>query len=326
MTADTVVRRIIGGTDIEVCPLCLGGNGFGWTADQPQSFAVLDAYLAGGGNFIDTADQYSNWVPGHQGGESERIIGNWLRDRGVRDSIVLATKVGAVGLGNPGGLTRESILRRTEASLTRLGVDCIDVLYAHHDDPATPLEESMEAFREVLADGTVRCLGASNYTAPRLSAAFEIARAADLRSFSIFQTHYNLLERGRYEESLAPVVARERIACVAYWALAKGFLTGKYRDGQAAGPLTFSDRAERHRVRDYATSRNLAILHVLEDIGAHHGVGPGPVALAWTLTQPTITATVVSARNPEQLAELLAMLRVDLTAAELETIDAATAA
>jgi aryl-alcohol dehydrogenase-like predicted oxidoreductase len=318
-------RRPLGRTDLEVFPLCLGGNVFGWTADEAQSFEVLDAYVEAGGNFIDTADQYSNWVPGHKGGESETVLGRWLRDRGNRDQIVLATKVGAVGLGNPGGLTAESIHRRTRASLERLGVERIDLLYAHHDDPATPLEETMGAFDELVSDGTVRWLGVSNYSAERLRLALSVAQRDQLTPFTVLQARYNLLERDQYEDSLLSVAREHDLACVPYWALAKGFLTGKYRVPVADDQPGLSDRTLRHRVLDYLDERSLNVLSTLDAIAFAHGVSVGAVALAWTAAQPTIIAPIASARNRGQLEDLLPMLELTLSDDELERLDQVTA-
>ncbi len=325
MTTLTPHRRRLGRTDLDVFPLCLGGNVFGWTADQAQSFAVLDDYAAAGGNFIDTADQYSNWVPGHQGGESETVIGEWLRARGNRDEIVIATKVGAVGIGNPGGLTAESIRRRTEGSLRRLGIDTIDLLYAHHDDPGTPLEETMEAFDVLVREGTVRWLGVSNYSPSRLEEAFAVAGEGGWTPFTVLQDRYNILERPRYEEGLLDGARAHGLAFVPYWTLAKGFLTGKYRAAELGGDDRFSDRASRHSVMDYATDRNLATLSVVEAIAASHEVSVAAVALAWTAAQPTVTAPIASARTPGQLADLLPMLALDLSDGELSELDRVSA-
>ena len=307
-------------------PLCLGGNVFGWTADEQQSFAVLDEYVAAGGNFIDTADQYSNWVPGHKGGGSETVIGRWMRLRGNRQQLVIATKVGAVGLGNSGGLTAKSIHRRARGSLKRLGVDTIDLLYAHHDDPGTPLEETMEALDTLVREGSARWLGVSNYSSERLDEAFGVADVGGWTPFTVLQGRYNLLERELYEDALLSAVRAHDLAFVPYWALAKGFLTGKYRTSDATSDDSFSDRATRHRVLDYATERNLAILGTLEQIAAEHGVNIGAVALAWTAGQPTVTAPIASARTPEQLADLLGMLQVTLSDEELARLHQASTA
>jgi aryl-alcohol dehydrogenase-like predicted oxidoreductase len=324
MTTVAAPRRTLGRTDLQVFPLCLGGNVFGWTADEERSFAVLDAYVAAGGNFIDTADQYSNWVPGHQGGESETILGRWLRARGNRDEIVLATKVGAVGLGNPGGLTAESIDRRVEGCLTRLGVDTIDLLYAHHDDPGTPLEETMGAFDALVRAGTVRWLGGSNYVPDRLRAALRTAEDAGGARFEVLQARYNILERGLYEDELRGICADEGLACVPYWTLAKGFLTGKYRSRDTSGEQ-FSDRATRHNVLEFMDERSTRILDVLAEIAAERETTIAAVTLAWTAAQPTIVAPIASARTVGQLTDLLPMATVELSDSELDRLRDASA-
>lgn len=299
---------------------------FGWTADEQASFEVLDAYTNAGGNFIDTADQYSNWVPGHNGGESETVIGHWLASRGNRSQVVIATKVGAVGIGNPGGLTADSIRGRVSDSLNRLGVENIDLLYAHHDDPGTPLEETMSAFNELVAGGVVRHLGLSNFPVARLNAAFEITSQRGWAPFQVLQAHYNLLERPRYESELRQAVVAHGLTCVPYWTLAKGFLTGKYRADSSATDASFSDRTSRHHVLDYRDPRNLGIIRVLDEVASAHSTTVAAVALAWTAAQPTIQAPIASARTVEQLMGLLPMVDLVLSPQELSTLHEATTA
>jgi aryl-alcohol dehydrogenase-like predicted oxidoreductase len=310
--------RTIGSSDLSVFPLCLGGNIFGWTIDEAQSFAVLDAYAAAGGNFIDTADSYSAWVPGNGGGESETIIGNWMAARGNRDDIVVATKVGK----SPGveGLAPATIRRAAEASLARLRSDRIDLYYAHLDDDGTPLAETLAAFGELIRDGKVRHVAASNYTAPRLAQALDLARDGDLPSYVAIQPHYNLMHREEYEGAPAALCAREGVDCVPYSALASGFLTGKYRIG---APDTGSPRAG--TARGYLDERGLAVLGVLDDLAAAHATTVAAVALAWLAAQPTVAAPIASARTAEQLAELLPMTGLELGADELERLSAASA-
>ena len=309
--------RAIGSSDLSVFPLCLGGNIFGWTIDEPQTFAVLDAYAAAGGNFLDTADSYSAWAPGNSGGESEAIIGNWMAARGNRDDIVVATKVGK----SPGveGLSPATIRRAAEASLARLRTDRIDLYYAHLDDDVTPLAETLGVFGELIREGKVRHVAASNYTAPRLADALELARGGDLPSYVAIQPNYNLMHREEYERALAGVSAREGIACLPYFALASGFLTGKYRIGAAD---TGSPRAG--TARGYLDERGLAVLAVLDDVAASHGTTVAAVALAWLAAQPTVTAPIASARTPEQLAELLPMAGLALGDDELQRLTAAS--
>jgi aryl-alcohol dehydrogenase (NADP+) len=310
--------RSVASTDLSVFPLCLGGNIFGWTVDEAQSFAVLDAYAAAGGNFLDTADSYSAWVPGNGGGESETIIGNWMAARGNRDDIVVATKVGK----SPGveGLGPATIRRAAEASLARLRTDRIDLYYAHLDDESTPLDETLGAFDELIREGKVRHIAASNYTAPRLAEALDLARGGDLPSYVAIQPHYNLVHREEYEGALAELCAREGVGCVPYLALASGFLTGKYRIGAAD---TGSPRAA--TARGYLDERGLAVLAVLDDLAATHATTLAAVALAWLAAQPTVAAPIASARTPEQLAELLPMATLELADGELRRLAEASA-
>jgi aryl-alcohol dehydrogenase-like predicted oxidoreductase len=297
--------------DINVSPLCLGGNVFGWTADEQESFAVLDAYVAAGGNFIDTADVYSAWAPGHEGGESETIIGRWLASRGNRDQVVIATKVGM--LSGHQDLTVQGIRAAAENSLQRLGTDYIDLYYAHVDDQSTPLAETLAGFDALVREGKVRQLGASNHTAERLTEALETAEREGLTKYVALQPPYNLVDRAKYEGELAAVVAANDLACVPYFGLARGFLTGKYRPGQTD---TGSPRAgAASRLLDNPNA--MALLAVLDEISAERQVPMAAVALAWVAAQPTITAPISSARNPQQLAEMLRMNEVELTPEEL---------
>lgn len=303
----------IDGTDLDVFGLCLGGNIWGWTADQQESFAVLDAYVAAGGNFLDTADVYSSWVPGHQGGESEQVIGDWMASRGNRDRVVIATKVGF-----DSGLEAANIRAKAEASLRRLRTDHIDLLYAHRDDKKTPPEETLQAFAELVSEGKVRYIAASNYSADRLSQALSVAEREGLPRYVALQPHYNLIERERYEGELAELCAREGLACLPYFALAKGFLTGKYRPGA-------QDPADTRRGRlagtDYLEDeRAVALLESLDEIAANHGVPVAAVSLAWLDAQPTVIAPVASARTPAQLADLLPSLSLRLSQAELDQL------
>ncbi|MHB1433044.1 MAG: aldo/keto reductase [Streptosporangiaceae bacterium] len=307
----------IGQSDLEVFPLCLGGNVFGWTADESASFAILDAYVAAGGNFVDTADSYSQWAEGNSGGESETVIGRWLARRGRRDDIVIATKVGMSERDH--GLSPDNIRAVSEASLRRLGVDHIDLYYAHEDDPDTPLDDTMAAFDELVRAGKVRYIAASNYTAPRLAAALDAARQAGTASFVALQAHYNLVHRDEYEGALASRCASEGMSCVAYSALADGFLTGKYRAGR---DLPASERAE--DAAAYLNPAGLAALDALDTVARRHDVSVAAVALAWLMTQPTVAAALASARTVEQLADLLPAVDVRLSAADLALLSSAT--
>jgi aryl-alcohol dehydrogenase-like predicted oxidoreductase len=296
-------------TDIDVSALCLGGNVFGWTADRDESFAVLDGFLAGGGNFIDTADVYMAGMPGNSGGESETIIGEWIAARGNRDDVVIATKVGKLpGLDN---LRAETIHTAADASLQRLGVDQIDLYYSHGDDPDTPLEETLGAFSELIAAGKVAQIAASNYSGARLAEALEVSEREGLARFVALQPHYNLMERD-YEDDQRPVCEREDLACFPYFALAKGFLTGKYRPG---GEEVDSVRAE--GATAYLDGRGEAMLSALDEIAAAHEVEVAAVAIAWLGAQPTVLAPIASARNESQLAPLLAGMTLELSTDEL---------
>jgi aryl-alcohol dehydrogenase-like predicted oxidoreductase len=301
----------LGRTDLDVFPLCLGGNVFGWTADEPQSRAILDAYTGAGGNFVDTANSY---LVEH--GASETIIGRWLADRGNRDEIVLATKVGG-GKGPVRNLRPETIEREAHASLERLQTDRIDLYYAHFDDEETPLEESLRAFDALVRAGSVRHLGASNYTAERLAAALELQRANGLAEFTVLQPHYNLLER-EFERTLLPVAEAWDLAVLPYFGLAKGFLTGKYRPG---GEAVESARAE--GAREYLDDRGAAVLEALDEIAAAHGTTVAAVALAWLRAQPRVIGPIASARTTEQLEQILPAATLELTPTEVKRLSAA---
>jgi aryl-alcohol dehydrogenase-like predicted oxidoreductase len=311
--------RTIGSTDLAVFPLCFGGNIFGWTVDEPSAFAVLDAYAAAGGNFIDSADSYSAWVPGNRGGESETVIGRWMAARGNRDDVIVATKVGKMpGLA---GLAPATIRRAAEDSLARLGTDRIDLYYAHLDDEDTPLEESLAAFGELVDEGKVRYIAASNYGAARLAEALAVSRANNLPSYVAVQPHYNLVHRSEYEGALAELCVREGLSCIPYSALASGFLTGKYRVG---GADTGSQRAG--SARAYLDDRGVAVLAALDEVAASHATTVAAVALAWLAAQPAVAAPIASARTPAQLADLLPMADLVLTDAELDRLSSAASA
>jgi aryl-alcohol dehydrogenase-like predicted oxidoreductase len=302
----------IGSSDLDVTRLCLGGNVFGWTADRDTSFAVLDAYVAAGGNFVDTADSYFWRAPGNSGGESEALIGEWMESRGNRDAVVVATKVGS--WPERKGLSAKNIAEAVDDSLRRLRTDHIDLYYAHRDDPDVPQEETADAFDALVRAGKVRALGASNFTAERLRSALEISARDGLASYVALQPHYNLVEREEYENALAPLVESEGLACMPYYALAKGFLTGKYR------PDTQVESERSEGALAYLDDRGRAVLAVLDEIAAGHQVPVAAVALAWLAAQPTVTAPIASARTPEQLAALLPVLDLQLTDDELRLL------
>ncbi|GGM47201.1 NADP-dependent aryl-alcohol dehydrogenase [Longimycelium tulufanense] len=306
----------ISGTTLDVFPLCLGGNVFGWTAGEEESFAVLDAYAAAGGNFVDTADVYTEWVEGNSGGESETILGRWLAARGNRDEIVVATKVGM--LSGYDSLDARTIRSAAENSLRRLGVDHIDLYYAHRDDEKTPLVETLAAFDALVKEGKVRHVAASNYSAPRLAEALAVSDREGFARFVALQPEYNLMERPKYEGELADLVAQEKLASFPYFALASGFLTGKYRPGAEISS------ARSGRAAQYLDERGARVLGALDEIARAHGTPMAAVALAWLAAQPTVVAPIASARTTEQLAEILPMVDLALTPEELDRLTTAS--
>lgn len=303
----------IGSSDLDVAPLSLGGNVFGWTADRETSFAILDAFHAGGGDFIDTADAYSAWVPGHTGGESETIIGEWLASRRP-ENVVVATKVSQHPQYR--GLSAANVRAAAEASLRRLGVDTIDLYYAHFDDADTPLEETVAAFGDLVSDGLVRYTAVSNYSPERIRSWLSLAQAAGTAQPVAIQPHYNLVHRNDVEEGIVPIAEEFGLSLVPYYALASGFLTGKYRSTDAAGGSPRASGAAK-----YATPQGLRIIDALEEIGRAHGASIATTALAWLRQQPTVAAPIASASRPEQVADLLASTRLDLSADELRRLD-----
>jgi aryl-alcohol dehydrogenase-like predicted oxidoreductase len=302
----------LGRSELDVFPLCLGGNVFGWTADEQQSFAVLDAYLAAGGNFIDTADAYSAFAPGNQGGESETVLGNWLSARGNREHVVLATKVGRM----PGleGLAPETIRTGVENSLRRMQTDYIDLYWAHADDPDTPLADTLRTFDELIKAGKVRHIAASNYSAARLEEALQVSDREGLARYIAVQPQYSLVERDEYEGELADLCVREGLSCVPYWALARGFLTGKYRPG------TEVDSPRAGQASAYLDERGLRVLTALDQVAAARDTTVAAVALAWVVAQPAVAAPIASARNTQQLAESLPMAELMLSSEELTAL------
>ncbi len=308
----------IGRSDLDIRPLSLGGNVFGWTADRDTSFAVLDAFHAGGGDFIDTADGYSAWAPGNSGGESETIIGEWLASRRP-ENVVVATKVST----HPDfrGLAAANVRAAAEASLTRLGVDAIDLYYAHFDDPETPLEETVGAFADLVADGLVRYVAVSNYSAARIREWISLAEAAGADLPVAVQPHYNLVHRTAVESEIVPLAEQHGFSLVPYYALASGFLTGKYRTTDATGDSPRAGGAAK-----LATPAGLAVIDALEEVGRAHGASIATTALAWLRAQPTVVAPLASASRPDQVRDLLASMSLDLSADELARLDAVSAA
>lgn len=306
----------IGQTDLEVAPVNLGGNVFGWTLDEQQSVGILDAFVERGFNFIDTADMYSFWIDGKEGGQSETIIGNWLQSRGNRDNVIVATKGGgATGL-HPVDTGKAHILKSVDASLERLKTDYIDLYYTHFDDEKTPVEETLEAYDEVIKAGKVRYIAASNISPERLIASFEASEKNGLPTYQALQPHYNLVERANYEAQYAPLAEKYGLTVFPYWSLASGFLTGKYRSEADFGKSVRGGGAAK-----YLNEKGLAVLDALDQIAAKHQATVATVALAWLLAQPRIGAPVVSATNLSQLGSLLAAPDLVLDKEDLALLD-----
>lgn len=316
-----VTQARIGSSSIEIAPLALGTNVFGWTADRDASFAVLDAFTRDGGNFVDTADGYSHWVPGNGGGESETIIGEWIANRAARDRLVIATKVST----HPQflGLKASNVRAAADASLSRLQTDHIDLYYAHFDDAETPLEETVAAFSELVDAGKVRAIAVSNYTADRVAEWIRIARDGGYHLPVALQPHYNLVERGFETNGLQEVAVTEGLSVFPYYSLAKGFLAGKYRDQADATAAGASPRAS--SAAGYLDDRGARVLVALDQIAEAHSVEVAAVSLAWLRQQPSIAAPIASARNTEQLGALIGSMSLELSAAELEALSAASA-
>jgi aryl-alcohol dehydrogenase-like predicted oxidoreductase len=309
-------KRQIGQSGIAIAPLVIGGNVFGWTADEAASFAVLDAFVDQGGNAIDTADSYSAWVPGHEGGESERVIGAWLKRSGKRDRVVIATKVGM--WPRQLGIRRDNIVAACEGSLQRLGVDAIDLYWLHRDDEATPAEEYVAALEQLQKAGKVRALGASNFKPGRFAEGIAEAKRRSLR-FDAQQPEYHLLNR-EIETELMPLCVRENVSLIPYYGLASGYLTGKYR---TEADKTKSPRGA--RMDKYMTGKGPAVLSALDDIAARHRATPAQVALAWIMAKPAIAAPIASATSVAQLTELMGALLLSLSADDVAALDAASA-
>jgi len=312
--------RKLGGSSLEVSPICLGGNVFGWTADEPTSFAILDAFVGAGFNFIDTADVYSRWVPGHTGGESETVLGNWFKRSGKRKNVILATKVGIELAPDKKGLSKAYILREVEDSLQRLQTDYIDLYQSHIDDATVPLEETLGAYDLLMTQGKVRAIGASNYTVERLAEALKVSKQNGLPRYRCLQPHYNLYERAGYEKDLEPLCLAEGIGVIPYFALASGFLTGKYRSevDLAQGPRG-------QMVKKYLADRGFGILAALDTVAAKHGSTPGKVAVAWLIARPSVTAPIASATSVDQLADLVDAANLKLDAPSIEALNLASA-
>jgi len=312
--------RQLGRSDIRIAPLMLGGNVFGWNVDLAQSCAILDAFLDAGFNAVDTADSYSRWAPGHQGGESEIVIGKWLKRSGKRDKVVVATKVGS-DMGEGKSVRKDYILRACEASLRRLQVDCIDLYQTHFDDEATPVEETMEAYAQLIREGKVRVIGASNISVARLKASLAASERLGIPRYESLQPLYNLYDRHNFESDYAPICAREGLGVITYYSLGAGFLTGKYRSEAD----TAKSAARGDRMKQYLNARGLRILAALDEVAKRHGATPAQISLAWLLTRPEVTAPISSATNMQQLDELLQAPAIKLTGEDIAVLDQASA-
>ncbi|UJJ56927.1 aldo/keto reductase [Rhodanobacter denitrificans] len=312
-------QRPLGHSPLSIAPLAFGGNVFGWSVDERRSFELLDAFVDAGGNLIDTADVYSAWVPGNRGGESETIIGKWLKQSGKRERVVIATKV-AKWAGQP-GLSPVNIRQAVDASLRRLQVDCIDLYLAHQDDASVPMADTLGAFARLIEAGKVRAIGASNFGAARFADALAVSKRHGLPRYESLQPEYNLVRRGGYEKELEPLVRRENIGVISYYALASGFLSGKYRSGADLAKSSARGGA----VKRFLNPRGLQVLAALDAVAAAHHATPAQVALAWLIARPGLTAPIVSATSVEQLHELFGATSLQLSDNEIAQLDLASA-
>ncbi|HEY5166518.1 MAG TPA: aldo/keto reductase [Pseudolabrys sp.] len=315
-----MILRKLGQSDLRIAPIMLGSNVFGWSADQATSFALLDAFVDAGFNAIDTANTYSRWVPGHHGGESETIIGNWLKASGKRGKVVLATKVGE-DMGSGRGLKKSDIIREAENSLLRLQTDRIDIYQTHFDDSVTAPEETLQAYAQLIAHGKVRAIGASNISAARLKNSLDASKRLGIPRYESLQPLYNLYDRKEFEQNYAALCASERIGVITYYSLAAGFLTGKYRSPAD----TAKNAARGGRVKQYLDDRGLRILKALDEVAARRAATPAQVSLAWLIARPSVTAPIVSATSLKQLAEILKAAQIKLNAEDIATLDTASA-
>lgn len=313
-------KRKLGNTGFEVAPLAFGGNVFGWTADEATSFKLLDAFTGAGFNLIDTADSYSRWASGHQGGESETIIGRWMARRGRHDDVIVATKVGSdMGQGHK-VLRKDYILQAAEASLRRLQVDCIDLYQSHWDDEKTPFEETLGAYEQLIRQGKVKAIGASNYSAARLAQALEVSESHKLPRYQTLQPQYNLYERDSFEGELQALCVRENLGAITYFSLAAGFLTGKYRS-----EADFAKSARGPGMKKYLNPRGMKILDALDAVARRLSATPAQVSLAWLMARPGVTAPIASATNLDQLQEILRATAIKLDAEAMTALEQASA-
>jgi aryl-alcohol dehydrogenase-like predicted oxidoreductase len=309
-------KRHLGNTGITVAPLAFGGNVFGWTVDERTSFQLLDAFVDAGFNLIDTANSYSSWVSGNKGGESETIIGNWLKKTGKRDQVVVATKVGSDMGGGRNDLSRNHILQQVESSLRRLRTDYIDLYQSHYDDPLTPMEETLETYAHLVKEGKVRAIGASNFSAERLLQASQVSRERGYPTYQCIQPEYNLYDRAAYERELAPLVLERGLGVINYFSLANGFLTGKYRSD---ADVSKSPRSG--SIKKYLNARGYRILKALNEVAESYHTVPASVSLAWLIARPGITAPIASATKVEQLQELVNATKLQLDQASIDLLN-----
>ena len=313
-------RRKLGNSGIEIYPLAFGGNVFGWTVGKTMSFSLLDAFVEAGFSLIDTADVYSRWVTGHNGGESEIIIGKWMKRRGNREKVVIATKVGKEMGPDRKGLSKSYIMRAVEDSLKRLHTDYIDLYQSHADDPETPLEETFEAYAQLIKGGKVRAIGASNYTADRLAQALQVSENKGYPAYQSLQPLFNLYDRADYEKDLEPLCREKGLGVICYFSLASGFLTGKYRS-----EVDIANSSRRDMVKKYLNERGFRILRGLDRVAKQYNATPARIALAWLINRPGITAPIASATNLDQLRELIEAAKLKLNASSIELLNQASA-
>lgn len=311
--------RQLGRSGLHVAPLAFGGNVFGWSVDEARSFELLDAFVDHGFNLIDTADVYEAWVPGNEGGESETIIGKWLKKSGKRDKVRIATKVGK--WARYPGLSPTNIREAVDDSLRRLQTDYIDIYQSHKDDPRVPLEETLRAFDDLVRAGKVRVIGASNYDATRFGDALDISQAKELARYESLQPEYNLMDRAGFEQELQPLCVKENVGVISYYSLASGFLSGKYRSDADLD----KSKARGAKVKNYLNPRGLRVLAALDEVAEHHGATPAQVALAWVMAQPSIAAAIASATTVDQFADIAKSTALTLTDAQLDRLRDASA-
>ena len=312
-------KRQLGQSSLHVYPITFGGNVFGWTADEAASFKLLDGFVGAGFNFIDSADVYSRWHPGNSGGESEAIIGNWLKARGGRDKVIVATKLGMEMAPGKKGLSRQYMMEAVENSLRRLKTDYIDLYQSHRDDTDTPIEETLSAYADLIKQGKVREIGASNFSAARLSEALKVSTDKGLPRYQSLQPLYNLVERQEFEGALEDVCLKEKVGVIGFYSLASGFLTGKYRS-----KADTEGRARGSRVEKYMNDYGFGTIAALDDVAKRYNAKPVQIAMAWLMARPSVTAPIASATNLDQLAELLKSVEIQLDAAAIQQIDAAS--